>query len=229
MMRPFAQCLPFPARAVSEAHTTWPVWHGSTTTKVTFQPLPKKAAVKLWHRARDFDRQTRRKGHHGGVVGPTALQVLQVLLFDFLHFATGQLDPSYAAIARKANLCERAVADALARLKTLGMLNWLRRAKPSCEGGAFALVQDTNAYAVLPATQWHGYRPPPECPPPAPGTWGDHPCGLRAPLTEAVAEQRHGGGTEAVVRQLDLSAPSSLESVLARLGKAVLARDAAKA
>src|SRR6185312_254777 len=48
----------------------------------------KKAAVKLWHRARDFDRQTRKPGQRGGAVGPSALQVLHVLLFDFLNFQT---------------------------------------------------------------------------------------------------------------------------------------------
>ena len=223
-MRPLAGYLPFAAGAVPEAHTTWPVWHNSTTAKVTFQPLPKKAAVKLWHRARDFDRQTRRKGHHGGVVGPSALQVLHVLIFDFLRFATGQLDPSYAAIARKANLCERAVADALARLKRTGILNWLRRAKPSCEGGAFALVQDTNAYVPLPETQWHGYRPPQDPPAPAPGTWGDHPP-LPPALDQAMAARRAGGRPDEIVRILDSAPPEdSLEAALARLGKAVLAK-----
>jgi len=44
--------------------------------------LPKKAAAKLWHRAGDFDRQTRREGCHGGAVGHSALQVLHTLIFD---------------------------------------------------------------------------------------------------------------------------------------------------
>ena len=33
------------------------------------------------------------------------------------------------------------------------------------------LEQETNAYAVLPAKQWRGYRPPAEAPAPAAGTW----------------------------------------------------------
>jgi hypothetical protein len=36
-------------------------------------------------------------------------------------------------------------------------------------------VQETNAYASLPPSQWRGYYEPPEAPPPQPGTWGDHP------------------------------------------------------
>ena len=137
--------------------------------------MPKKAATRLWHRARDFDRQTRRKARHGGAVGHSALQVLHALIFDFLNFRSGRLDPSYAAIARKANVCERTVATAIQRLKGLGILNWVRRCAESWQGGRFVLEQETNAYAVLPASQWRGYREPQEAPPPAPGTWGDHP------------------------------------------------------
>jgi hypothetical protein len=37
-----------------------PVWSESRTTPVKFQGLPKKKAVKLWHRARDFERKTLR-------------------------------------------------------------------------------------------------------------------------------------------------------------------------
>jgi hypothetical protein len=40
------------------------------------------------------------------------LTVLEALLFDFLNYTSGQLDPSYAAIARKANVCVRTVIPA---------------------------------------------------------------------------------------------------------------------
>jgi hypothetical protein len=163
--------LPFPAFAgmAQKTYAAWPVWSDSTTKEIKYQPMPRKAATRLWHRARDFDRQTRRKAHHGGAVGPSALQVLHTLIFDFLNFRSGQLDPSYAAIARKANVCERTVATAIQRLKSLGILNWVRRcAESRAEDGRFVLEQETNAYAVLPASQWRGYREPPEAPPPAP-------------------------------------------------------------
>ena len=76
---PFLPSLPLP-----QTYAPWPVWSDSTTQNVRFQPMPKKAAVRLWHRARDFDRGTHQPGRHGGAVGPTALQVLHALIFDFL-------------------------------------------------------------------------------------------------------------------------------------------------
>jgi hypothetical protein len=103
------------------------------------------------------------------------------VIFDFLNHRTGRLDPSYAAIARKAGVCVRTVATALKRLRELGILNWVRRCAESWRAGRFVLEQDTNAYAVLPETQWRGYRPPAEPPVPAPGTWGAPP-----PMLDAV-------------------------------------------
>jgi hypothetical protein len=172
----------FPAVPALEAPTRapWPMWSGSTTASIRFQPMPKKAAVRLWHRARDFDRGTHQPGRHGAV-GPTALQVLHALIFDFLNHRTGRLDPSYATIAHKAGVCVRTVATALARLKELGILNWVRRCAESWRDGRFVLEQETNAYAVLPDSQWRGYRPPQEPPVPAPGTWvRRRPCPMRS-------------------------------------------------
>ena len=74
------------------------------------------------------------------------------------------------------------MATALARLKELGILNWVRRCAESWRDGRFVLEQQTNAYAVLPDTGWRGYRPPLEAPGPAPGTWGEP-----APMSDAVA------------------------------------------
>jgi hypothetical protein len=175
--------------AAPNTYAAWPVWSGSTRLEVRFHPVSKKAAAQIWHRARDFDRQTRRENCHGGAVGHAALQVLHTLIFDFLNFRTGRLDPSYAAIARKSNLYQRAVATALQRLKSLGILNWLRRrAESRKEDGRYVLEQETNAYAVLPPSQWRGYREPPQPPPPAPGTWGDH-----QPMPSVLARQRSSG------------------------------------
>ena len=44
--------------ALSLTYVPRPVWSGSTTTPIRFVAMPKKAAVRLWHRARDFDRST---------------------------------------------------------------------------------------------------------------------------------------------------------------------------
>ena len=226
-MRSLAQCLPplpgLPGFEGPKTYAAWPVWSGSTTKETRFQPLPKKAAVKLWHRARDFDRKTRRKDCHGGKIGHAALQVLHTLIFDFLNYATGQLDPSQATIARKANVCERTVRNALARLKDLGILNWVRRcAESRREDGRFVLEQETNAYAVLPSSQWRGYVPPPEAPAPMPGTWGDHPP-LPSQIEQAITERREGGGLRTVIGILDADPGDVVAAALARLGRAVLA------
>jgi len=211
---------PLPGFAGPKTHAAWPVWSDSTTKEIRFQPVPKKAAVRLWHRARDFDRQTRRKDRHGGAVGHAALQVLHALIFDFLNYASGRLDPSYAAIARKANVCERTVASALKRLRELGILNWVRRCAESWHDSRFVLEQETNAYAVLPSSQWRGYREPPETPPPMPGTWGDHPP-LPSLLAQAAAERRAGGTLRGVVGILDSDPRDALAAALARLGRAM--------
>jgi hypothetical protein len=216
-----AHCLPaLPGFAGPKTYAAWPVWSDSTTKEVRFRPIPKKAATRLWHRARDFDRQTRRKDHHGGAVGHAALQVLHALIFDFLNYRTGQLDPSYEAIARKANVCARTVANALRRLRELGILNWLRRCTESWHDGRFVLEQETNAYAVLPETQWRGYRPPPEPSAPAPGTWGDHPS-LPSQIEQAIIEQQEGGGLRTMIGILDADPGDALAVALARLGRAV--------
>lgn len=223
-MRSFAYCLPALPDLPDgpKTYAAWPVWSDSTTAKIRFQPMPKKVAVRLWHRARDFDRRTRRKDHHGGAVGHTALQVLHTLIFDFLNYTSGRLDPSQAAIARKANVCERTVRNALARLKALGILNWVRRCAESWQDGRFVLEQETNAYAILPESRWHGYTPPPEPPAPMPGTWGDHPP-LPCVLAQAAAERQDGGTLRGMVQILDSDPGDRLAAALARLGRAMQA------
>jgi hypothetical protein len=224
-MRSFAQCLPaLPGFTGPKTYAAYPVWSGSTTKEIKFQPLPKKAATRLWHKARDFDRRTRRKDHHGGAVGHAALQVLHALIFDFLNYASGQLDPSYEKIARAANVCERTVAHALKRLRELGILNWVRRCAESWKDGRYVLEQGSNAYAVLPSSQWRGYKEPPEPPPPAPGTWGDHPP-LPSVLAQAMAEQQASGSQRAVIQILNSDPADLLAGALARLGRAMQSRN----
>ena len=111
-MTPLSRLLPpLPGfTALSRTYAPWPVWSGSTPTPIRFTAMPKKAAVRLWHRARDFDRGTHQAGRHRGAVGRTGLAVLHALIFDLLNHRTGRLDPSYAAIATKAGVCVRTVA-----------------------------------------------------------------------------------------------------------------------
>jgi len=99
---------------------------------------PKKRAIRLWHRAREFDRQTHEPGRHGGAVGRTALAAM--------HALTGRLDPSYVAISCKAGACVCAVSDALKRARELGLLHRIRRCVDDWQDGQFRLRQETNVY-----------------------------------------------------------------------------------
>jgi len=137
--RLMGQTLPFlPAFTGGTTYAAWPVWKDSTTQEARFQPLPKKQAARIWHKARRFDRLTRTAGKHGGAIGRTALTVLYALLFEFMNYRTGRLDPSYDGLAHRAGVCRRAVATALQRLKTLGVLHWLRRCSEERDGGKMA-------------------------------------------------------------------------------------------
>ena len=184
------------------------VWTGSTTDEVRFTSMPKKAVIRLWHRARAFDRTTHEHGRHDGAVGHAALQVLHALIFDFLNHRTGRLDPSYAAIARKAGVCTRTVASALQRLRDLGILDWVRRCAESWRDGRFVREQETNAYGLQPESQWRGYRAPPEPPAaPWPDTWGAQPPPLPSALALAALEGDLAGKVRVLQANVGLQQP----------------------
>ena len=139
-------------------YAAWPVWRGSTTSEVKFQPLAKKEAHRLWHKARRFERQTRRPGKQDGALGRNGIAVIHALLFDFLNYRSGALYPSVEAIAKAACISVSSAFRGLADLKAAGVVNWLRRAEESItETGGFILKQITNASAVLSSSQWRGY------------------------------------------------------------------------
>lgn len=202
----------------------FPVWRGSVRAEVRFTPLPKKAAARLWHRAREWDRTTRAPGRHGGKVGRVGLLVLHSLIFDFLNHRTGQLDPSYEGIAKKAGVSRASVGRALARLKALGILSWVRRCVGELREGRFVLAQERNAYAVQEEGQWQGYRPVPELPiAPEPGTWGEHPP-LPGALVQAAQDRVMGLSQGAMVTALRSDPSDPLAAALARMGEALAAR-----
>lgn len=225
MLRQIAYALPVLPGLDSlrpKTYAAWPVWKDSTTAEVKFQPLKRKEAARRWQKARRFDRQTHIAGKHGGVIGRTALTVLYTLLFDFLDYATGRLDPSLDAIAAKSGVCRRAVVDALRCLKQLGLLHWQRRSHAAEDGrGGFRLVQETNAYASLPSSQWRGYFEPPPPPPPEPGTWGDHPP-LPPVIDQAAADLAAGSSHRTVLAGLECDPGDPLAGALASLGRAIL-------
>jgi hypothetical protein len=163
--------------------------------------MTRKAARRLWHDARRWERETRQPGRQDGKLGRNGLAVLYVLLFDFMNWRSGALYPSQAAIAEKANISERSVGRGLKKLRDAGVVNWLRR----CVGvvgalGGFLMRQISNAYAVLPTTQWKGYKPPPAPPAPAPSAWGAR------PPTDPYAEAKAAGDLPGRVAALEAEA-----------------------
>jgi hypothetical protein len=217
MRLPERSTIALPGFAESKTYAAWPVWNDSARAEVKFQPLPRRKAIRLFHDARRFERQTRKPGHQDGAIGRNGLALLHALVFDCLNYASGRLDPSYATLARLANISVRSVARGLQKLKAAGVLNWIRRCVESIRDGRFTLEQETNAYAVLPASQWRGYAAPPPAPPPDRGTWGDHPP-LPDQLAQAAAEIRQGGSAHAVLALLRGDPTDALAQALARLG-----------
>lgn len=203
-----------------KTYAACPVWTDSTTKAARFAPMPKKQAARIWHKARRFDRQTRQPGKHGGAIGRTALNVLYALLFEFLNYRTGQLDPSYEGIARRAGVCRRAVATALQRLRSLGVLNWLRRCtKEHDHLGRLVLIQETNAYAVMSSSQWRGYFEIAE-PTIHPTTWGAVPP-LPSVIEQAVVAHGDGDSMRTMVTKLKNDPVDKLAAALASLGSAL--------
>lgn len=165
--------------------------------------MARKVAARIYRKAVRWNGSGKLAGRHGGLVGSHVLLVLHTLVFDFLNHATGRLDPSYKAIQRKTRLCHETVAKALARLKQLGILNWEKRAVPDHDKrGGFILRQITNAYAILPPTQWHGFTDTEMPEPPHPSTWGAYPP-LPSLIEQACADIQDGDSARSIVSRLD--------------------------
>lgn len=206
------------------SRAVWPVWKNSARHDVKLPTPPTKPeATRLWHQLRDFERRTRTPGRQDGAVTRNGLAVAHSLIFDFLNFRTGQLDPSYESIARKAAISISSVARGLQALKRIGVLTWVRRCAEVLRDGRYSLEQLSNVYVIQGRAAWIGYSGPTAPPLPDTGTWGDHPCAAREALTEAATETRLGGGTEAIIRQLEADPGNPLAAVLARLGRSLKA------
>jgi hypothetical protein len=196
--------------------------------------MTKRAAKQLYWHLEQFERQTRAPGRQDGAIGRNGLAVVRALLFKFMNWKTGRLDPSQAKIADAAAISESSVERGLAALKAAGVVNWLRRCVADVQSaGGFLMRQISNAYAVLPSTQWKGYKAAegmkgldaPSATQPEPGTWGDQPPSdpyaeakaandLVGRLAALEAEGALGSGVAGVharfVRRL-LYGPNSLE------------------
>jgi hypothetical protein len=111
------------------------------------------------------------------------------------------------------------VVDALARLRDLGLLTWQRRCEETRDAeGRFRLRQRTNAYGLLPPSQWRGYRNT-DPPPSDPATLGA-PEPIPDPIEAAVVEITRGHRMVAVTA-LEADPRDRLAMALAALGRAM--------
>jgi hypothetical protein len=204
------------------SHATWPVWSDSSAEPIKFSPLPKKSAVRLYHQARDFERKTRQPGQQDGALGRNGLKVFEALIFDFLNYATGQLWPSVAAIARKAGISERSARRGLDNLKAAGVLAWQRRKDSILALGQILWFQLSNAYQILTADRWRGYTPPADPPPPHGDAWGAAPP-LPSGLERACEVMREREQiTPSLLAMLEEDERDECQLALARLARAMI-------
>lgn len=177
-----------------------------------FIPTPKAAATRIMRGAERLAKQamkTRKKGARWGRLTPIDLQVLEALLFRFMTWRTGKLDPSYEQLREATGRARETIARALDRLEAAGFLKKLRRfVKTEVEGKGPQVQQTTNAYRVmLPAAAaallGSAGAPPPE-------DAEIHQAELRLASAEMAAQD---------------TGRASLESELARLGRGVTQRD----
>ena len=207
-----------------KTYAAWPVWHDSTTKEVKFQPMKRKEAAKLLHKARKFENQSKEHGHQDGAIGRNGLAVLHAFLFDFLNHRTGQLTPTRATIARAANISIRSVDRGLAKLKESGVINWIRRCAESIEDGIYRLRQQASAYFVLAQGQWRGFWQEPPAPLPYPDAWGQTPP-LPDPLTLARMAQADGASPAVQLAALECDPRDELAVSMARLFRQITVRN----
>jgi Bacterial regulatory proteins, gntR family len=225
-LRQLAYALPqLPGIDSPKTYAAWPVWSGSTTAEIKWPQVVKKAVIDWYHKARHWNALKLAAGRYGGTLGLSAMQVYECLAFDFQNYQTGRLDPSYEGIAAKTGIGRSTVAEALCRLKQFGLIHWQQRCEEDHdEAGRFRLRQKTNAYMLLPPSQWRGLDTPPEAPRPDPDAWGATPP-LPDVTTQAIEERQQGGSVEAALKIMETDETDELAQATARLFRRALAAE----
>jgi len=141
----------------------WPVRKGSANiSKGKIKPPPamtRQEAARFYQRLEEFERETRRPGRQDGAIGRNGLAVARALIYGFLNWKTGRLDPSHQEIAKRANIAPRSVARGLDALRRAGVVEWVRRCvETTDEAGRFCLAQISNLYAFRAVARWIGFQ-----------------------------------------------------------------------
>ncbi len=108
-------------------------------------------------------RTYRRPPRYGGHIGSAAMRVLTYLLDGDRNgcgylYTTGMLFPAVAKIAADIGLGISTVYEALARLRSLGIISWVNRcARHIDDDGAMIMIQCSNLYTIHAPTEWIGW------------------------------------------------------------------------
>jgi len=54
----------------------WPVHADSVRGDVKFHPVTRKQAFEIWNRAREWERDSRKRGDRGGIIGYVGMRIL---------------------------------------------------------------------------------------------------------------------------------------------------------
>jgi hypothetical protein len=101
--------------------------------------------------------KARAKGAHGGVLGRSALDVLELLVN--LARKRGKVAPGYVALAAMARMCRDTVMTAIAVLERWGFVSVIRRLKKVRTVLGTKTVQDTCGFDIHPPGLAGGPRP----------------------------------------------------------------------
>ncbi|GGL48233.1 hypothetical protein [Caulobacter rhizosphaerae] len=119
-----------------------------------FRAITKDLAAKIMRAAERFAKvsmATRSKGRRRGELTDIDVQILEALIFGFMDWRTGRLEPTYAAIGKKTGRGRATIAASLQRLEDAKILERLRRFKriEGADGKAEPQVEQApNAYRV---------------------------------------------------------------------------------
>jgi len=91
----------------------------------------------------------RAKGKHGGVLGRSALAVLE-LLIHLAQARQGRVAPGYEAMAAIVRMSRQTVITAINVLEAMGLVTVIRRLKRIRTALGFKTVQATNAFDIHP-------------------------------------------------------------------------------
>lgn len=193
----------------------WPCRKGTVDkTLLRFSPISRKDVNRWFYQASRLAAVAAAPGQ-----GRSLLAVFRSLM-EYTDWRTGRLDPSYAAIARKARYARSTVHKALRLLREIGVITWI----PCCTRGTgpdgrFELRQETNVYVFLPPSQWKGYEEPTP-PAPEPEAWGATPP-LPSSVEAFTAAKAEGTDFKRRLDLLEVDPTDELAIALARLGRRI--------